>query len=233
MNLFYDASASIGKTITIESSEYAHIAKVLRKKAGDSIQITDGRGNLFLATLQTEGKTMSAMVIELQKSESTPHGLEIAICPTKNNERTEWFVEKAVEIGIGKISLIRAEHSERTTIKRERLERVSIAAMKQSLKLFLPEITDLQTFSDWAKNVTSEIKCIAHCYEGEKLFLKSALQKGKSACIAIGPEGDFSMSEIALAESLEFISVSLGNARLRTETAGIAAAHTYEIINQH
>lgn len=232
MNLFYHHGISLGGTIWVESAEAVHITKVLRKKDGDTISITDGMGNLFAATLRTDGKKTSLTIDKLERTESENHLLEIAVCPTKNNERLEWFVEKAVEIGIGKISLIQAEHSERVHVKHERLMRVAVSAMKQSLKLRLPEICEVQSFSSWIKNASAEIKCIAHCDEGEKTLLKNALAKGKTACIAIGPEGDFSKKEIALAQENGFISVSLGSSRLRTETAALAAVHTFEIINQ-
>ncbi len=232
MNLFYHPEISLGNSVVIESAEAVHITKVLRKKDGDPISITDGKGNLFESKLVTDGRKTLLLVDKLMRTERENHLLEIAVCPTKNNERLEWFIEKAVEIGIGKISLIQAEHSERVHVKQDRLGRVAVSAMKQSLKLWLPEIVELQSFDAWIKGTGVEVKCIAHCYEAEKSFLKNALISGKPACIAIGPEGDFSRKEIELAEQNGFKSVSLGNSRLRTETAALAAVHTFELINQ-
>lgn len=232
MNLFYHSEAVLGSTVLIDQQEALHITKVFRKKDGDTIELTDGKGNLYSAILSVQKKETFAKVEELLRIEENIHSLEIAICPTKNNERLEWFVEKAVEIGIGKIILIQADHSERVHIKLDRLYKIAISAMKQSLKLYLPVISEIQKFDEAIVSVSREIKCLAHCYEGEKTLLKSALIKGKGASIFIGPEGDFSKREVALAEQNGFISVSLGESRLRTETAALAAVHTFEIINQ-
>jgi len=232
MNLFYHSEAVLGSTVLIEQQEALHITKVFRKKDGDSIELTDGKGNLYSATLSVQKKETFAKVNELLRTDENLHPLEIAICPTKNNERLEWFVEKAVEIGIGKIILIEAEHSERVHIKLDRLHKIAISAMKQSLKLHLPVISEIQKFDEAIKSTGGEIKCLAHCYEGNKTLLKNALIKGKAASVFIGPEGDFSKREVEVAEQNGFISVSLGKSRLRTETAALAAVNTFEIINQ-
>lgn len=218
--------------VEVEETEARHIAKVLRHRSGDIIHLTDGRGNLYRAELNIVKNSVQLLVQEKIRSGADSHLLEIAVAPTKNNERLEWFVEKAVEIGVGKISLIHCEHSERSRAKVERLEKLAISAMKQSLKLHLPAIGELVDFEKWLESASAEIKCIAHCYEGEKRFLKNVLKPGKTACIAIGPEGDFSKEEIKLALTHGFVPVSLGNSRLRTETAALAAVHTFEIINQ-
>jgi len=233
MNLFFHPEARLGTTVEVEPAEALHITKVFRKKDGDTIQITDGVGSLYNAVLSIEGKRTTALIAEVIKTEESRTPLEIAISPTKNNERLEWFIEKAVEMGIGKISLIECDHSERVHVKLERLQRVAISAMKQSLKLYLPEITEIQSFDSWIKSAEAEIKCIAHCYEDvEKQLLKNTIAKDKHVIIAIGPEGDFSKKEIELAASNGYIGVTLGSSRLRTETAALAAVHTYELINQ-
>lgn len=232
MNLFYHPEARLGNTVSIEAAEALHITKVFRKRDGDTIQITDGAGSLFDATLSIEVKRTLATIADKIRTEEYRNQLEIAISPTKNNERLEWFIEKAVEIGIGKISLIECDHSERVHVKQDRLLRVAISAMKQSLKLFLPEITEIQNFDSWVKSTQAEIKCIAHCYDAEKRLLKNVLKAKEQVCIAIGPEGDFSKKEIELAVANGFMGVSLGNSRLRTETAALVAVHTFELINQ-
>lgn len=159
--------------------------------------------------------------------------MEIAIAPTKNTDRLEWFVEKAVELGVQKISLIKCEHSERPHLKLDRLYRVAIAAIKQSRKTHLPEITEVQPFPQWIAHTNAPIKCIAHCADDvQKTLLQAVIRKGENTIIAIGPEGDFSSSEVALAKQNGFTSVSLGEARLRTETAGMAAVHTFQLIQQ-
>lgn len=233
MNLFYHPDARLGNTVSIEPAEALHITKVFRKRDGDTIQITDGAGSLFDATLTIDGRRTSALIAERIRTDETKIPLEIAISPTKNNERLEWFIEKAVEIGIGKISLIECDHSERVHVKQDRLQRVAISAMKQSLKLHLPEITEIQNFDSWVKNAQAEIKCIAHCYDdADKRLLKNVLNAKEHVCIAIGPEGDFSKKEIELAVANGFMGVGLGNSRLRTETAALVAVHTFELNNQ-
>lgn len=233
MNLFYHPEAAVGMKITLDASEASHITKAFRKKDGDVVHITDGKGNLYSATLEIAGRQTNAFVSEITDRQSEPHLLEIAISPTKNNERTEWFIEKAVEIGIGKISLIECEHSERSHLKTDRLVRVAISAMKQSLKTFLPEISPLQSFEDWVKNANNQSRFIAHCIDSRnKKLLKDVLKSGTTTCIAIGPEGDFSLKELELARAMGFEEISLGSSRLRTETAALVAVNTFEIINQ-
>lgn len=232
MNLFYHPEATLGATVQLEVQEAQHITKVFRKRAGDKVEFTDGKGKLFSAELVMEGKKTLAHFLEILRTEDIRHPLEIAVCPTKNNDRLEWFVEKAVEIGIGRILLVEAEHSERVHLKLDRLHKIAIAAMKQSLKLRLPEIVPITPFSEVINNCTTEIKCIAHCYDTEKKLLRDTLVKNASATIFIGPEGDFSKKEVELAVQKGFQPVSLGTSRLRTETAALVAVNTFDIINQ-
>ncbi len=232
MNLFYHPHIILGQTIELEQGEAQHITKAFRKRSGEFIQLTDGQGKLYDASLEIHGHSVQAHVENLREHQHANHRLEIAISPTKNNERLEWFVEKAVEIGIGKISLITCDHSERVHLKHERLLRVAIAAMKQSLKLYLPSISPLQSMEEWMETTDAQIRCIAHCDDRSKKRLQDELQADKSTCIAIGPEGDFSKEEINRAEQKGFVGVSLGASRLRTETAALVAVHTFELINQ-
>jgi 16S rRNA (uracil1498-N3)-methyltransferase len=157
----------------------------------------------------------------------------LAIAPTKNNERLEWLVEKAIEIGVHHIIPIHCKHSERPIIKADRLHRVAVSAMKQSLKYFLPELRALTPFEQLVRAGFDGDAFLAHCYTDlPRTYLQQALHAKRNALICIGPEGDFSREEIAIAEKEGFTSVSLGESRLRTETAGIAAVHTFELINQ-
>jgi len=162
-----------------------------------------------------------------------PVVFELAIAPTKNSDRLEWFSEKSVEIGVGRITLIHCEHSERPRINSERLQRIAISALKQSGRTWLPLISELQPFEQWVKSCSAELKGVAHCIDGaDKILLRDFILPAKSAAIAIGPEGDFSPAEVRLAAVAGFQAVSLGEARLRTETAALAAVHTYNLLNQ-
>ena len=232
MQLFYHPSIEMGKTVVCEHDESKHL-KALRMKDGDRVLLTDGKGKRFIAAI--EWKKYDAHLTPLD-SESVPPfspALTLAIAPTKNADRLEWFVEKAVEIGVSKIILVHCENAERPIVKLERLQRVAISAMKQSLKFYLPEITALVSFKTLLAEHHSGMKCIAHCADdAEKKLLKNILPKGSDALICIGPEGDFSAAEVALAKQNGFLACSLGNSRLRTETAGMAAVHTFDLIQQ-
>jgi 16S rRNA (uracil1498-N3)-methyltransferase len=232
MNLFYHPEVGIGAQIEFDPGESLHISKVLRRQSGDVLDLTDGRGHHAKGIIEVGKKTVTASIQSCEQIPARIPFLEMAIAPTKNNERTEWFVEKAVEIGVEKITLIHCKHSERPHLKTERLKKVAISAMKQSLKFHLPEITEIISFDEWVRNASTELKCIAHCHEGEKQLLRDAVKNHHQAAIAIGPEGDFSTDEIAFAIQSGFIPVSLGASRLRTETAALAAVHTFEVINQ-
>ena len=233
MQLFYHANAQIGIPFHPEAEEAKHILKVLRKKDGDEMMLTNGKGSVFTCTLESTGRSVSLIPKSERKFERPSPSLQLAIAPLKNAERTEWFVEKAVEIGVSEIHLIECEHSERTHVRMERLERIAISAMKQSLKFWLPQIHASKSLADFLLAVSGNIKFIAHCSANHsRQFLKEVLFPAEDALICIGPEGDFSADEIVLAEKYGFISVSLGEARLRTETAGVVAVHTFALINQ-
>ena len=156
----------------------------------------------------------------------------MAVAPTKNIDRFEWFLEKSTEIGIDEITPLLTEHSERKIIKPERLEKVIIAAMKQSLKAYKPKLNELTPFRKIIAANSFEEKYIAHCYDGEKQGLKTIAGKGKNILILIGPEGDFSTDEIKVARETGFTEISLGNSRLRTETAGVVACHIINLVNE-
>jgi len=224
MQLFYCPEVFEGSS-HLSSEESKHCIKVLRKQEGDIIHLIDGRGNFYEVkiTLASQKKVLFEIV---RKREETPrsYSLHIAIAPTKNNDRFEWFLEKATEIGIDEITPVICEHSERKVLKNERMEKIILSATKQSLKATLPRLNQAVSFNDFVeKNLNSDC-FIAHCEEQKKISLKTIASV--NSIILIGPEGDFSTKEIELALDHNFKPVSLGNSRLRTETAGIVACHT-------
>ncbi|MDB4134511.1 16S rRNA (uracil(1498)-N(3))-methyltransferase [Flavobacteriaceae bacterium] len=233
MRLFYNKDLSQDDSrLIIDREESRHIVKVLRKKVGDTIYITNGKGILFTTVIDVINKNSTELKITNSKKESkTKFHINIAVAPTKNNDRIEWFIEKSTEIGINTISTVLCEKSERKIIKMDRLEKITISAIKQSLQLHKPIIQELISFEEFIKNCKSDNKFIAHCKESEKLFLNNCKIKAKTITVLIGPEGGFSDNEIDLAEKHGFISVSLGNNRLRTETAAIVATQILSAYN--
>jgi 16S rRNA (uracil1498-N3)-methyltransferase len=236
---FYHAHAGLHESVAFDSSEATHISKALRLKSGDRIELTNGMGELFLAELAMDKHHVSARVIEVLSVSDLFVPLHLGIAPTKNADRIEWLVEKAVELGVGEISFLNCAHSERSRISMDRIHRVAIAALKQSRRTFLPKINESLDFLDWLKGVGSEQRFIAHCMDNvPRTLLRDSIQLNASnvhstVCIAIGPEGDFSETEVQAALAVSFQSVSLGSARLRTETAALAAIHTYNLMHQH
>jgi len=233
MNLFYHPSCKSSDTeVRFGKEESRHITKVLRYKVGDTVHITNGMGFIFTTELLEVGPKLSrAKVIKEVKQEPLPYRLHMAVAPTKNNDRFEWFLEKATEIGITSITPIISEHSERKVIKPERLERIIESAMKQSLKAYKPTLHPAISFSAYIKAASNEgLKCIAHCAPTEKVPLKNKIAEAKDILILIGPEGDFSETEIKFAEDNGFVGVSLGASRLRTETAAIVACHSVSLL---
>ena len=222
MLLFFQPNISQNYFLDIEDSR--HCVKVLRKTIKDIIYIVDGTGGLYECEItNANDKKCEFKVISEQKNYQQRNSyLHIAIAPTKNAERLEWFIEKCVEIGIDEVSLILTKHSERKHQKIDRLEKIAISAMKQSLKAYLPKINNLVPFSEFLKTVNQEQKFLAHLTDDSKPLIR-LLKPQSSYCILIGPEGDFSNEEILLARHEKFEWITLGNARLRTETAGIVA----------
>jgi len=217
---------------TLSSEESKHICKVLRKKEGDTLNFTDGKGNLLTAKVTTTDmhKTRVKVVSKEQKNKQHNYYLHIAISPTKNIDRFEWFLEKACEIGIDEITPIICNRSERKVIKDERCNRILLSAMKQSLKFHLPKLNKAILLKDFVKQDFDGAKYIAHCGDTEKTELKN-MPKAKKNLILIGPEGDFSQKEIGITLQNNFKTVSLGRSRLRTETAGIVAVNSINIKN--
>jgi len=232
MNLFYHPDAAAGSTIPLDMDESKHL-RAFRLAEGEMVKLTNGKGLCLHCTVEWQNKTAVLTAVSSETIAADEPRLTLAIAPTKNNDRLEWLIEKSIELGISKVVLIEGDHSERAFVKNERLYRLAIAALKQSQRFWLPDITEVQSFDSLVNNSNDEQKFIAHCAEdGEKQLLKNCCISGKNTLICIGPEGDFSSREIALAKSKEFQSVSLGDARLRTETAGLFAVSTFQLINQ-
>lgn len=232
MWLFY--APDIELTHELPQSEAVHAVRVLRMKEGDEISVTDGKGYMYKAVL-TACTPKKCLVDILEKKEQPAlwNGqVCIAVAPTKMMERNEWFVEKAVEIGIDRICFMRTCNSERCNINPERIERIAIAAMKQSYKAVLPKFDYMIGFNDIVKAPFDGIKCIAHLEDGRRQLLQDVLLPNRNALVLIGPEGDFSPAEIELALANGFEPVSLGPSRLRTETAALVACHIANLKNQ-
>ena len=231
MQLFYNPDFDT-KAPFLPEEEARHCLKVLRMKRGDTVYITDRKGNIFETRLLTEDpKKCHLQIISTQTEPEKPYTIHIAIAPTKNADRTEWMVEKCVELGVDEISFIACEHSERKFFKTDRVEKIAVAAMKQSLKSRLPAIHEIVPFKKFIEQPLPEQKFIAHLEEGKRELLQHMAQKNKEYCVLIGPEGDFSPEEIRLAQAKGFLAVSLGESRLRTETAGIVACHILNLVN--
>lgn len=235
MKLFYGEVSD--NRVIINDEDQTHIVKVLRMRSGEEIFVTDGKGNLAKGNLHFEGKKVSLDILEIK--ENLPNfstQLHIAIAPTKNIDRIEFFVEKATEMGIAEITLLQTEKTERKNLNIDKLRKQSIAASKQSLRFHFPVINDLTKFSEFIKEVDSENTFVAHCNENlERIDLKMLRQAQhdsvKNITFLIGPEGDFSEKEIALLAENGVKAVSLGSQRLRTETAGVfVAAWNYEMM---
>lgn len=229
--IFY--TPDILSSTELPSEEAQHCVKVLRMKEGDEIFLTDGKGHFFDASI-LQAHTKHCLVNILNTIEYVKpwnFNLHIAFAPTKNMDRIEWFAEKATEIGIDHLSTVLCQHSERKEIKLPRVEKILISAMKQSQKAFLPELDEITTFSKFIKQDFDGRKFIAHCYDGQKMELKDTYRKGENALIMIGPEGDFSEKEVEEAIAAGFEPISLGNSRLRTETAALVACHTIHVLN--
>lgn len=220
MKLFYGEIE--GQKVTINDEEQQHIVKVLRMRTGEDIHVTDGKGNLASGKLFIEGKKAGIEVAEIQENlpDFNPK-LHIAIAPTKNIDRIEFFVEKAVEMGISEISIIITEKTERKNINIDKIRKQSVAASKQSLRFHFPVINEVLRLSDFLKKINPEHTFVAHCNENlERIELKNIPQLDQLTFL-IGPEGDFSEKEIQYLSDHTIKAVSLGNQRLRTETAGV------------
>ncbi len=218
----------------LPESDSQHCVRVLRMREGDALEVVDGRGTRYECRL-LEAHPKHAMVEIVEEREQPPHWhqrITLAVAPTKLNDRMEWLVEKLVEIGINRIVPVRCHHSERKEIKRERLEKIAISAMKQSLKATLPQIDEMMPLTEFLESVAAEQRFIGYCDETvERRLLARACEAGKDTAILIGPEGDFSPGEVVQCLNAGFMPVTLGENRLRTETAALVAVTTVHVVN--
>jgi len=223
MILFYSTSIE-NDCIILKEEEHLHCSKVLRKQISDEINVTDGKGNLYNCKISEINKSNTiCQIISLERTEKPEPYVAIGISPTKNPARLEWFIEKAVEIGISEILIFKAQRTEKKSLNESRLMKILISAMKQSLNLYLPELIIINTFQEISKYCSHfDHKYIAYC-DGPTDLLSEVYTKSGSGLVLIGPEGDFTKDEIKYAENLNFHPASLGKTRLRTETAGLVA----------
>ena len=223
MHVFY--TPDIQKSLELPEEEAQHCVRVLRLNAGDEITLTDGKGNFYRAEITAATNTRCLVkILETIPQEPLWSGhLHIAMAPTKNMDRNEWFAEKATEIGFDELTFLNCRFSERKVIKMERIEKIVISAIKQSLKARLPKLNEMTDFDKFITQEFTGQKFIAHCYEGEKPLLKNILKPKEDALVLIGPEGDFSEEEVTKAIEKGFQPISLGKSRLRTETAALVA----------
>ena len=232
MHVFY--TPDIQNRAELPAEEAAHAIRVLRLQAGDEVTLTDGKGNFYRAEISVaSNKRCLVNILETQPQEPLWQGhLHIAMAPTKNMDRTEWFAEKATEIGFDELTFLNCRFSERKVIKTERIQKILVSAIKQSLKARLPLLNEMTDFDKFVRQPFNGQKFIAHCYEGEKPLLRDVSKRGQDALVLIGPEGDFSEEEVKLAIEQGFQPISLGRSRLRTETAALVACHILNLQNQ-
>jgi len=235
MQLFYTPDIEPKNTqYFLSEEESKHCIKVMRMDAGDKVQLIDGRGGLYEAEIKDPHPKRTILQINsvITAFNKCNHYLHIAIAPTKNMERLEWFLEKATEIGIDEISLIICQRSERKEAKVERLDKIVTAAMKQSLKAWHPVLNEAVAFSNFINNPFEGQKFIAHCMPGNKANLKDVIKLNGRYLILIGPEGDFAPKEVEDALQLDFKAITLGESRLRTETAALEACFEVNFLNR-
>jgi 16S rRNA (uracil1498-N3)-methyltransferase len=234
MQLFYNPTISdASEFFSFDKEESKHIIKVLRKKDTDILFVTNGLGFLFETEITLASDTKCTVkIISVQQPIPPKYNLHLAVAPTKMNDRYEWFLEKATELGISEITPIICDHSERKQIKTDRFDKIIQSAMKQSNQFYLPKLNEPVAFKDFMKLKNNGLQLIAHCEETNKKSLKDVIKLNENVTILIGPEGDFSEKEIQLAIENNYIPVSLGNTRLRTETAAIVACHSVRFLNE-
>ena len=225
MELFYNENLSANdESLIFGSEESRHLSKVLRKKVGELIRVTNGKGLEWKGQITSTDSRKAAV----KKMEATLHQnkivpLHIAIAPTKSNDRLEWFLEKATEIGVTEITPLMCDRSERKTLKQERMKKILVGALKQSAQYFLPQLNHIISFEALMKLDHPQTKLIAHCQKGNRIPLHQMGDLNDEILIVIGPEGDFSMREIKTAQNYSFKEITLSSQRLRTETAAIVA----------
>lgn len=234
MQLFYCPDINPNQIYTLGKEESQHCVKVLRLKENDTLYLTDGQGNLYKAEIvEAQPCSCSVRVIETQEEYGKrDYYLHVAIAPTKNIARIEWFLEKATEMGIDEITPIICDHSEREIVKNERLEKIIVSAMKQSLKAYLPKLNEAIPIKQVILNAKEEHKLICYCQDDDRKKIQDIYKPKESVLIIIGPEGDFSEKEVQEALNNNFQKITLGKERLRTETAGLYAVQSIHFLNQ-
>jgi 16S rRNA (uracil1498-N3)-methyltransferase len=232
MHVFY--APDILTNDELPEEEAGHCLRVLRLTMGDTITVTDGKGTFYQAQIATAThKRCTVKIISKEFQQPLWKGhLHIAIAPTKNMDRMEWLAEKMTEIGFDELSFLSCRFSERKVIKTDRIQKILVSAIKQSLKARIPQLNEMVSFDDFIRRDFQGQKFIAHCYDEKKLLLKDELREGEDAVILIGPEGDFSEEEVQKAIEKGFVPVSLGPSRLRTETAALVACDMMNLKNQ-
>ena len=232
MHIFYTPDIEIKQELSEEES--SHAIRVLRLTEGDEILLVDGIGNFYKAIItRAHHKRCSVEIVDKYADIERNFKVHIAVAPTKNIDRIEWFTEKSAEIGIDNLTLLKCRYSERKDVKKERISKILISAMKQSQKASLTELESLIDFKEFVTRKFDGEKFIAHCYKDtERRLLKDLYTPGHDAVVLIGPEGDFSEEEVDLAISNGFKPISLGTSRLRTETAALVACHTINLLNE-
>lgn len=217
----------------LTSEESWHCAKVLRKKSGDAIHVIDGQGHFFDGVLELVSEKQCTVKITkgpVQQPQRN-YKLHLAIAPTKQIDRIEWMVEKAIEIGVDELSFITCKNSERTVVKNDRIIKIVESAVKQSLQAFIPKVNELMPVNQFFKTAQADQKLIAHCFETKKKNIKAIDFKQKTTCILIGPEGDFTTEEVGQAAKNNFEPISLGDNRLRSETAGLYVCQAASLLS--
>jgi len=233
VTLFYVPDLAAQSLVILSEEESGHAVRVLRMQSGDPCILVNGKGTWALAEIADPHPKRCLVAVKSleQKKGLPPYRLHLGIAPTKQIDRFEWFIEKTTEIGVSSITPLLCDRSERKEVKNDRLMRITIAAMKQSMKAWHPEIRPMTRFTDFIASTRSEQRFIAHCYESNRQSLQSLIKPASELTILIGPEGDFSDTEVAAARDFQFEEITLGSSRLRTETAGIIACHTTALVN--
>lgn len=232
MHLFY--TPDILKNNELPEEEALHCIRVLRLSIGDEVMLTDGKGSFYKATISacSNKRCLVKILEQIPEKKAWIAHLHLAIAPTKNMDRIEWFAEKATEIGFDELTFLNCRYSERKVVKNERIEKILVSAVKQSLKASVPVLNEMIDFDKFISQDFNGQKFIAHCYPGEKPLLKDLIRRGEDVLVLIGPEGDFSEEEVEKAIKSGFQPISLGRSRLRTETAALVACHIMNLINQ-
>ncbi len=232
MYLFY--VPEIDQRWELDEEESQHCVRVLRLSVGDEILLTDGKGSTYQARITNPHPKHCAFEVlsSEQQVNKRPYRLHVAIAPTKNMDRIEWLVEKATEVGIDSVTFLNCRFSERKVVKTDRVERIVVSAMKQSLKFCKPMVGEMIDFKNFVSAERPGAKFIAHCYDSGRVLLKDVLPVGEDVTLLVGPEGDFSPEEVEMAIKAGYRPVSLGSSRLRTETAGLVGCHTFMLKNE-